>query len=217
MKSVSLRQLDSFFSKFTPLTYRKGELILKAGQNPAGVYYLRKGLVRQYALSARGEALVIHVYRPGTFFPMTWAINHTANAFYFAAMTQVAMFQVPVKEVRLLLQKQPEILFDFTSRLLLGVSGLLSRLEQLVLESAYTRVASLLTYFGKKFGVKQGRDVVLPVVLTHRDIAAWVGTTRETASLQVEALKQKRIVQYRGRTLVIKNFKKLQTEARANL
>ncbi len=36
-------KLDEFFSRFKKLTFKKGETILRAGDEPRGVYFLKKG------------------------------------------------------------------------------------------------------------------------------------------------------------------------------
>lgn len=206
-------KLDEFFQKFTLLRFKKGELILRAGDAPAGIFYLKKGLVRQYVISKKGEVLVINIFRPGSFFMMMWALNNTANTFYFDAIAPVEVWRAPLVDVREFLKNEPEILFDFTTRLLRGLDGLLKRLEYLVLDPAYVKIASLLSYFAKTFGEKDGEGIVIKLPLTHKEIASWIGTTRETASLQLEDLRKKGIIATRGRTLVIKDPMILEKEA----
>lgn len=216
VKPHSEAKLETFFRKFIPhgagLTYKKGEIILRAGDPPPGVLYLAKGLVRQYVVSARGEQLVLHMFRPGSFFPMTWVLNNTPNAYYFEAATAIKIWRAPKEAVVEFIEKNPDILLAFSRRLLAGVSGLLTRVESLVFDQAYLKIVLLLLYLARAVGENKGREVILPVTFTHKDIASWVGTTRETASLQIEALERKSLIAYHGRTLVIRNLAKLERE-----
>jgi CRP/FNR family transcriptional regulator len=102
---------------------------------------------------------------------------------------------------------------DLTRRLLAGMQGLLTRLESLVFGEANVRTALLLLHYAKIFGEKTPEGTVVGVPLTHREIASWIGTTRETASLQVEALQKEGIIRYRGRTIVITNTDALKKKA----
>lgn len=206
-------KLEQFFQKFTLLSFKKGEMILRAGDTPAGIFYLKKGLVRQYILSKRGEILVIHIFRPGSFFMMMWAINNTPNTYHFDALTPVDVWRAPLSDVRDFIKKEPELLFDLTSRLLTGLEGLLKRFEYLVLDPAYAKVASLLSYFAKTFGEKNGDGIEIKLPITHKEIASWIGTTRETASLQIEDFKRRGLITNKGRTLVVKDLFKLEQAA----
>lgn len=53
---------------------------------------------------------------------------------------------------------------------------------------------------------------VLEISPTHREIAAWIGCTREVVSLQVEALKRKRLILTRGHQIVIPSLMALEKE-----
>ncbi len=217
VEAQSESKLEAFFRKFTPhhagLIYKKGEIILRAGDPPPGVLYLAKGLVRQYVVSARGEQLVLHMFRPGSFFPMTWVLNNTPNAYDFAAATAVEVWRAPKDAVVEFIEKNPDILLAFSRRLLSGLNGLLTRVASLVFDQAYLKIVLLLLYLARAVGESKGREVILPVTFTHKDIASWVGTTRETASLQMEELKHRGLINYQGRKLVISSLKRLEQEA----
>ncbi len=215
MDTAAFGKTEKFFSAYSRIRYNKGEVILRAEEPPAGAMYLKAGLVRQFALSEKGEMLVLHTYRPGSFFPMTWVVNSTPNRHYFEALTPVEIWRAPKEDVLSFLEKHPEALFHFTSRLLFGVAGLLRRMEQLVLEDSYTKTVNLLDYYVKNFG-KTVDGGAAAIDLTHREIAAWIGTTRETASIQVGALQKKGLVTYHKRKLIIPNPLALTRELASN-
>lgn len=204
--------LETFFSRYTHLTYKKGDIILRAGDTPQGVLYLKKGYIRQYMVSRSGATLMLHIFKPSSFFPMTWVVNDEPNRYYLEAVTPVEVWRAPKEAVRGFLHDYPLVVYDLTRRLLLGMSGLRRRMEYLVMDSAGKKTILLLLYLAHALGEKDGSHVVLPVPVTHREIAAWIGTTRETASLQVSILKKRGLVHYRRRQLVIPSLKNLEKE-----
>jgi len=206
--------LETFFGKYTRLQYNKGEIILRAEDTPQGVLYLKKGYVRQYMVSRSGVTLMLHIFKPGSFFPVTWVVNDEPNRYYLEAVTPVEIWRAPKEAVRQFLHDYPLVVYDLTRRLLLGISGLRRRIEYLVLDSANKKTILLLLYLAHNLGEKDGSHVVLPVPVTHREIAAWIGTTRETVSLQVSILKKRGFIHYRRRQLVISSFKSLAKEIR---
>jgi CRP/FNR family transcriptional regulator len=206
------KTLEAFFGKYTRLKYKKSEVILRSEDAPQGVLYLKKGYVRQYMVAQSGAMLMLHIFKPGSFFPMTWVVNNEPNRYYFEAVTPVEIWRAPKKNVQEFLTVHQEVIYDLTRRLLLGISGLRRRMEYLVMDNAYKKTVLLFVYLVENLGEKEGSGVVLPVSVTHREIAAWIGTTRETASLQVEILKELGFIQYRRRQLVIPSLKALQKE-----
>lgn len=209
MKAAAL--VDDFFENYTNLTYRKGEVILRAGDPPAGVLYLKKGVVRMSFVGTNGDTLVLHIFRPGSYFPMPWVINDTPNRYYFEALTPVEILRAPREDVRKFLKDNQAAAEHFMSRILLGVSGLLERMEHLVLESAYRKTIVLLLYYARQFSDEKVKGK-FKIPLTHKEIASWIGTTRETASLQIEKLKRKKLITYQRRFIFIPDIEALQKE-----
>jgi len=202
--------VDAFFTTYTHRLYKRGEVILRAGDPPVGVLYLVKGYVRMSATSENGDILVLHVFKRGSFFPMWWAINDTPNTYTYEAVTPVEAYRAPKANVVRFLKHHPDALFDLTRRVLAGLSGVTSRMEMLVFDDARTKTIQFLVYCAKHFGWKDVR--AYEIVMTQREIAAWIGTTRETASLQLEALKHRGLIVYKNRMIRIPDLKKLEEE-----
>ena len=213
MAHIFNQHVAEFFQKHTLAHYKQGEIILRAGDTPTGVYFLKCGYVRMYLLSAAGDILMFHIYRPGAFFPMTWVINNTPNNYYYDAVGTVEIYRAPKADFQAFLKRSPDVLEEFNRRILAGLSGLLRRMELLVLDEAYPKTVKLLLYFAEQFGETNGKDSVrLPLLVTHKDIASWIGTTRETASLQMEILKKQQLVDYKHRTILVPSISALRRE-----
>lgn len=152
----SSMKAQEFFGTHALLMYNKGEMILRAEDPPHGVYYIERGVVRQYTINSVGETLMLQLYCPGAFFPMTWVMNNSPNHYFFEAVTPVFIRRAPREDMRRFLDAHPEILKDFVERLLTGIIGLWSHVEHLVLELAYTKTIFLILYFANKFGKQDG-------------------------------------------------------------
>ncbi len=203
--------IDEYFARFTKLQYKKGEIVLRAGDPPSGALYLKSGLVRMSFATDTGDMLVLHVFKSGSIFPMPWIINDESNRYYFEALTPVEIWRAPREEVIRLFSEQPAIEHEMLSRMLRGLSGLMKRMEFLVFDSAYKKTILLLLYYVKNFSDDAVKGK-LRIPLTHREIAAWIGTTRETASLQIETLKKKHLIEYHKRYMVIPDIISLEHE-----
>ena len=205
------KRIEDFFVNSPVFTYGKGQSVLRPEDVPYGVYYLQKGYVRQYLLSPTGDTFVVHIYKPGSFFPLPWILNDSPNLYHFEAMTAVTIAREQKELFVEFLQITPTVAYYAAQKLAAGMCGFVSRVGQLVLDDAYTKTVLLLLYFAETFGEKTHDGTILTVPLAHREIASWIGTTRETASLQMEVLKKKGLVKTRGRQIILPDLKKLRS------
>ncbi|MBI5448826.1 Crp/Fnr family transcriptional regulator [Candidatus Gottesmanbacteria bacterium] len=212
MDAPDTSSVRSFFTAYPRHSFRPGEAIIREDETPSGIYYISSGLVRQYSLTPKGEMTLVYIFRPGSFFPMMWALTGMPNTYQYEAVDTVEVYHAPKDDVLAYLSAHPNELLAFTRRVAAGLAGLVNRLEYMMFGSAYRKTVLLLCYFAKTFGKKEGTSFVFPMCLTHREVAAWIGTTRETVTMQMERLKHKGLIATRGRTLVIKNFATLEKE-----
>ena len=78
---------------------------------------------------------------------------------------------------------------------------------------SYTKIASILVVFARSYGKKEGSEIVLDVPLTHKDIGLLIAAARETVSVEIKKLESKKLIEHRGKLLIIKNLKALEKEA----
>lgn len=205
-------KIEGFFNKYTPLTFAKNQIIISPEEEITSIYLLKKGLVRMYVISEDGEEATIHVFRPGSFFPIMLSLSSRPNKYYLEAVEDTEVVKAPAKEVVTFVRNDPEVLFDLTTRFADAITGLMLRIEQLVSQGAYPKIVSLLLYLADTFGEKIDEGTKIKLQFSHDDIAAWVGVARETVSRQIEKLQQKGLIKQEDRHFVITDLKKLQDE-----
>lgn len=209
----SVEKLDLFFSQFRLLKYKKREVILRPDGSPAGVFYLSRGYVKLYALSESGQELSLIIFKPGDFFPMIWAFNDVNLTQYLEAMTAVEIQRCSKEEFKIFLQKNPEALWDVTSKILIRLRGILERMEYMVFGNAHQKVASILVICAERFGIKQRSEIIIRVPLTHKDIANLIGLTRETTSAELKRLERSGIITKKSGQFRVRKLEKLKEEA----
>lgn len=213
MNNLAVEKLEKFFSQFKTIHYKKGEVIIRPGDIPPGVYLLKKGYVKLYSISSQGEELTLIIFKADDFFPITWAINGTPNTQYLEAMTAIEAWRAPKLEFLEFLKNNSDSFFELTSRMLVRLRGLMQRMEYLAFGNAYEKVASILLICAERFGEQEGGNIVIKVPLTHKDIAALLGITRETASIEIKKLERKGLIAYHGRSVVVEDKKGLEQES----
>ena len=190
--------------------YKKGEVILRAEDDPPGVFYIKKGFARLYSISLDGREITFNIFKPCSYFPMMWAIGNSSNSYFLEALTEVEIYRAPKNQLIEYLKKEPEVLFELTRKILVGLDGFLSMMENLIFGSAYMKIASVILVAAKRFGETKGNgEVEIQLPLTHKIISSLAGLTRETTSLELEKLRKEKIIVYNKHLIAIKNMEKL--------
>ncbi|MEN9407622.1 MAG: hypothetical protein RLZZ455_838 [Candidatus Parcubacteria bacterium] len=209
----SQQAFEAFFDASRSLFYKKGEVIIRPGDVPQGVYLLRKGFVRFYSVSKDGEELTLLIFKPGDFFPVRFAITDQEITYYYESMTAVEVKRATTLSFREFLKGNPEVLLTITGSILIRLRTVYERMEYLVYGSAYEKVASILYVFAKEYGETVPEGVMIGVPLTHRDIASVIGMTRETVSVEMGRLFEKNLITHKGKCVVVCNPEKLRKES----
>lgn len=212
MDSDVSKKLDTFFQQYKGRKYKRREILIRAADQPTGLFYLTDGIVRQYAITANGEELTINVFKSPSLFPMAWIVNDSISSHYFEAMTSVTAWVAPKKEVLEFLKQEPDILLDLVKRIYKGLDGYFMRMEHLMLGSAQARLIAELLIYVRRFGEQIESATKVNFKLTERDLAAQSGIARETVSREIQKLKQKGLIKFEKNTLVISDLQKLEEE-----
>ena len=216
MNNYKVKEFETFYKQFTLRNYKKGEMLIRADDDPQGIFCLKKGYVRQYTISKTGFELTLHILKPFSYFPMVWAINGTPNVYYFEALTPVEVGRAPRDQVVNFIKDKPTIIFELMSELLEDYAETLTRVEHLVFSDAYRRVISILLYIAKHFGEKHGNGIIVRHRFTQQDIATLVGIARETASNEMVKLEKKGLIKRIEHALLFDSIKKLTSELYSN-
>ena len=212
MNTDKTKAFETFYQQFTVRDYKKGELLIRADDEPQGIFCLTKGYVRQFTTSKAGIELTLHILKPVSYFPMVWAINGTPNVYCYEALTPVEAGRAPRNQVVDFIKDKPSIIFALMSNLLEDYAETLTRVEHLVFSDAYRRVISILVYIAKHFGEPVGKGMIVHHRFTQQDIATLVGIARETASNEMVKLVKKGLVKYVDHSMAFENIKLLEKE-----
>jgi CRP-like cAMP-binding protein len=191
-------------------------VLIEAGDDPQGAYYLTKGTVRQYDITAKGEEVVVNVFKPFAFFPMSHAVNKMPNDYFYEASEDVLVRFAPAEAVLAFLQENPDVMFDLLRRVYSGVDGLLHRQAQLMNGTAMSRLSYELLIACRRFG-RMNSDGDCFLNIKEADFAARTGLTRETVSRCLHKLKLTGCLDVVRGGVVVKDIPALENQARTGL
>jgi len=209
MNGIIVGKLDEYFAGHKLSTFKKGSALVSLGEEPEEVFYLKEGYVRMSTVLISGNELTLNIYKPGSLFPMFWALGDVANNYAFETMTEAQVYRVPKSEVTKYLQENPDVSFDLIKRILAGVDGLLANYHHLLVGDADSRIASAILTAAKRFGGETNDGILIDLPLTHQDIANLAGVSRETSSISIEKLLKEGILGKKNRKFLVLNIDKL--------
>lgn len=204
-------KLQTFFSKYPSLAFRKGSVLFEAGKEPTGIYYIESGIVRRYWIFENGTEITFNLYKPHSFLPMSWAIGDVPSMHTYEALTDIKVRKAPKKDVLEFLQKEPDIVYDLLRRVYIGMEGLWTHIESLTTGNSFIKLASSLLILAKRFGKQDAHNTItVELKMSEQDIANYAGMSRETASREFQKLKKEHIASFEKGTVFIEDMKKLE-------
>jgi CRP-like cAMP-binding protein len=216
MTDDSASKVTAFFDQYKLRTYSKGQVLIFDDDDAHYVFHLVSGRVKMYDTTYRGDEVILNIFKPPAFFPMSLAINRTHNPYIYEAETIVEAHQAPADEVVAFLQANPDVTFDLLSRLYKGVDGLLGRMAHLMGGSAKSRLAYELVVECRRFG-KEQKDGSCLLHITEVELAARAGLSRETVSREIQKLLAAGYITSETKGLRISDVAVLERELGAHL
>jgi CRP/FNR family transcriptional regulator, anaerobic regulatory protein len=208
MESTVVEKITDFFNSYPLQKHKKGQVLIHAGDNPMHVLQLVSGKVKQYDLSYRGDEVVLNVFKPPAFFPMSYAMNKTPNKYFFEADSDLELRKAPTEEVVTFVRANNDVLYDLLGRVYRGADGLLERMAHLMAGTAKTRVLFELIVECRRFGEEGPSGWA--VALSESDIGARAGLSRETVSREISKLRADGIISINNRQISVPDLVRLE-------
>jgi CRP/FNR family transcriptional regulator, cyclic AMP receptor protein len=178
--------LRALAERGTPRSYRKGTLIIEEGTTGDTLYIVLAGKVRAYSSDARGREVTYGVYGPGdTFGEMSLDGGpRSANVIADTACTCAMLTRQTLLEH---IAAQPAFALELISRVIRRARLATQSARNMALLDVYGRVVQLL----ESLAVAQPDGTrLIEQRLTHADIAARVGCSREMVSRLMKDLER---------------------------
>jgi CRP/FNR family transcriptional regulator len=197
--SSATDKFTAFLSDYPVRTFLKGEIIIFQGEAPRSAFVVKSGTVKAYNLSVGGDEKPVAFYTDGLIFPGAWIYGKVPSAIYYyeAFSDEVTVYAVNREEYVAFIKKQPELLFEQLSELLVDQLGKSMRLNALQHSRASDKLIYTLHYLALSHGKPSGpQQVEITLDLTHQDFANLTGLTRETAATELNKLKHQGVISY---------------------
>ena len=185
--------------------FRRRRFIYRRGDVADTLYYVARGRVKICSIddTTRREA-VIDIVGPRALFGESSLYSAGVREKCAIAYEQTRLLRIPAGVYREGMAASRE-LYDYTFRM---VGQRLSRAERRVadfaLDAIPARLDKLLADLSERYGRPEAEGTHIDLQLPHREIASIVGSTRESVTVRLNALKRAGIIDFVDRKILIK-------------
>jgi len=208
---AQLEAMIAVFNQGTELNFRKGEFIIRPGDTPSGVFFIKKGLVKAYYITKYGEENLLIIRKEQEMFPLIWGVTGQDRQVIYQALTPTTVRRI-TREAFMAFIKNPgnalAPLLDITLEMYRIHSERIINLEY---RSVRERLVSFLITMAGRFGEKTAKGILINVPLRQLDIASSISATRETTGRELSVLEKHGLIQVKSPYIVILNIKKLRS------
>lgn len=184
-------QLVDFFHTGTELSYKKGESIVRSGDEPRGIYYITEGFVKAYAITKYGEENSLLVRQKEDLFPLIWAFTGLHRDVTYEALSDTTLLRVAKSDFLEFLKKNEHVVAVLLDMAIEAYRLHSERVMTLEYRTVRERLASFLVTHVERFGSKGVKGMSLSAPIRRADIAASINASRESTSRELSALAKK--------------------------
>jgi CRP-like cAMP-binding protein len=186
--------------------FDKGKTIFSDGDPCNGFYIIADGRVKIYKLSFDGKEQILHIYGPGNPFgevPVFSGKKFPANA---QTLLKSHLLFFPRTAFVDLISQNPSLALNMLAVLSMRLRQFTVQIENLSLKEVPGRLASYLLYLAKE----QGRIDTVALTISKGQLASLLGTIPETLSRILAKMNKQRLIETRGRDLILLNISGLE-------
>lgn len=195
-------------------TYRyfgKDEFIYLPDQEADYLYIVVDGRVKIGHYLDDGQEVVKSILSRGELFGELMVAGEERRSDYAQSIDNLTcVCPVSMEQLRMLSLEDKDLSFRLMKLIGLRLMRLERKLELLIFKDARTRIVEFLRDAAEWKGQKVGFETMIQTRLTHKDIAALTGTSRQTVTTVLNELKQKNMIYFDRRKILIRDVEKLQ-------
>jgi CRP-like cAMP-binding protein len=177
---LSDAEMDAMAAAAPMKTFERGELVYTPHQPLETLYILKQGRIRIFRVSPDGRALTTAIIEPGTIFGEMVIVGQRMHDSFAEALDHVVVCAMTKADVEHLVLGDARIAARISATLGRRLGEIEQRLSDAIFKSVPQRIAGALVTLA---GRSTGRPLSRPQVkLTHEQLAALAGTSRETTT-----------------------------------
>lgn len=187
--------------------YKKGDFIYFPDEPAKNIYMISEGRVRIGSYTETGKEVIKAILGKGELFGELGLAGEERRTDFAQVMDEgTRTCLMGIEDMKDLMYNNRELSFKIFKLIGFRLKRLERKVESLVFKDARTRVIEFLQDAAAWKGKKIGYETMIPTKLTHKDIASLTGTSRQTVTTILNELKEKNIINFDRRKILIRDL-----------
>lgn len=206
------QKLGSSDQVHTKKVFKKGDYIYLPKDASDKMYFLTAGRVKIGNYSEGGKEITKAILSQGEVFGELALIGEETRRDFALAMEETTACVVSVAEMKGLMVEHSGLNLFMMRIMGSRVLQMEQRLESLVFKDSRTRIVEFLKDLADRKGQRVGYEMLIRKFLTHQEIANLTATSRQTVTTVLNELRNKNILTFNRKRLLIRDMEKLAAE-----
>jgi len=190
--------------------YKKGDFVYFPDEPSDHLYMVSNGRVKLGSYTEDGKEIIKTILSKGDLFgEMALTGEETRKEFAQVMDNETSICPMGLEEMEALMKDNRNLSLKIFKIIGLRIKKLERRIESLVFKDARTRIVEFIKEMGEERGQKVGFETMIKNHLTHKDIANLTGTSRQTVTTVMNELKEKNLINFNRRQILIRDMDKL--------
>lgn len=203
---LGLAALDQLAAGSMAFDFGRRRFAYKAGDSADALFAIAHGRIKLCRIRQEtGREAVIDILPEGSLFGES-ALYSIAGVRENSAVAyeQSGCLRIPVGDFKMAMAED-HMLHDYTFRLIgQRLERAERRLADFALNAIPARLDRLLLDFSSRYGVREDAGVLIDIPLPHREIASLVGSTRESVTVRLNAMRREGTIDFINRRILVK-------------
>jgi CRP/FNR family transcriptional regulator len=189
---------------------QKGDVIYFSSSDVPRVFLLKKGNIKIVSIDEDGNETIKDIIQKGDLFgELELDSDRNSNEYAKALTDEIIICSFLLSDFENLLLQNPSLALSYTKFVGLKMKRIKNSYTNLMSKDAKTRLLTFLKDWAEKEGKKIGNRTIIENFLTQNDIAQIICTSRQTATLLINELEEKGLIQYSRKEIIIEDISKL--------
>ena len=196
--------------RYLPSVYEKGDFIYSQDQSPENVYMVSNGRVKIGTYIDNGRKIVKAILTRGEIFGELALVGESKREDFAQAMgSDTKVYAMTVNDLQDLMKDNKELNLKLLKVVGFRLRKMERKIESLVFKDSRTRIVDFLKETAEEKGQKVGFETMIKNHLAHKDIASLTGTSRQTVTTVMNELREKNLINFDRRRILIRSLEKL--------
>lgn len=190
-------------------TFARSSTIYMPSDGSDGVFLLAEGRVRISSITPDGKQAILAFIEPGEIFGELALVESGQREEYAETVMDSTIVLLPGDELSRMMAESAELTLGVTKLIGLRRKRIERRLRSLLFRSNRDRLTTLLLDLVEQYGRTTVEGVLLEIKLSHQDLAAIIGATRETVTVLLGEMQLEGLLNVSRQRIVVRNLKRL--------